>query len=44
MVVLPKKQHPVFLDAGDLLTINAQFVDEECPEFATKYNSVSCKD
>ena len=30
-----------FSDTGDLLTINAQFVDEECPEFATKYNSVS---
>ena len=33
-----------FSDTGDLLTINAQFVDEECPEFATKYNSVSYKD
>lgn len=28
-------------DVGDLLTINAQFVDEKNSEFATKYNSVS---
>ena len=28
-------------EIGDLLTINAQFVDEKNAEFATKYNSVS---
>ena len=38
----PQEAASSFSDVGDLLTINAQFVDEECPEFATKYNSVSC--
>ena len=38
----PQEAASSFSDMGDLLTINAQFVDEECPEFATKYNSVSC--
>ncbi len=30
-----------FSDIGDLVTIKAVFVDDGCPEYATKYNSVS---
>lgn len=34
-------QEPTITSVQDLVTVSAQFVDEQCPEFASTYNSVS---